>query len=89
MRVGITGQSGFIGSHLNSYLKTDEDMTLIPYQRRFFENAYELDRFLQRCDVVVHLAGANRGPDEEIYETNSQLAEGSCRRSNEQDPRPI
>jgi nucleoside-diphosphate-sugar epimerase len=39
MRVGITGQSGFIGSHLNSYLKTDEDVTLIPYQRRFFENA--------------------------------------------------
>jgi len=24
---------------------------------------------------VVHLAGANRGPDEEVYETNVQLAE--------------
>ena len=76
MRVGITGQSGFIGSHLHSYLETDEDVTLIPYQRRFFENAYELDKFLRRCDVVVHLAGANRGPDEEVYETNVQLAEG-------------
>lgn len=76
MRVGITGQSGFIGSHLYSYLKTDEDVTLIPYQRRFFENAYELDKFLQSCDVVVHLAGANLGPDEEVYEDNIQLAEG-------------
>ncbi len=76
MRVGITGETGFIGSHLHSYLKTDEDVTLIPCQRRFFENAYELDEFLRRCDVVVHLAGANRGPDEEVYETNVQLAEG-------------
>jgi len=76
VRVGITGQSGFIGSHLHSYLKNDEDVTLIPYQRRFFENAYELDKFLKRCDTVVHLAGANRGPDEKVYETNVQLAEG-------------
>jgi UDP-2-acetamido-2,6-beta-L-arabino-hexul-4-ose reductase len=75
MKVGITGQSGFIGSHLHTYLKTDEDMNLIPYQRRFFENAHELDTFLRRCDVVVHLAGSNRGPDEEVYETNVQLAE--------------
>ena len=75
MRVGITGQSGFIGSHLHSYLKTDEDVTLIPYQRRFFENVYELDNFLGRCDAVVHLAGVNRGPDEEVYETNVRLAE--------------
>jgi UDP-2-acetamido-2,6-beta-L-arabino-hexul-4-ose reductase len=75
VRVGITGQSGFIGSHLYGYLKNDEDFTLIPYKRRFFENCYELDEFLKRCDAVVHLAGANRGPDEEVYETNVQLAE--------------
>jgi UDP-2-acetamido-2,6-beta-L-arabino-hexul-4-ose reductase len=75
MRVGITGQSGFIGSHLYSYLKTDEDVTLIPFQRRFFENLYELDKFLLSCDAVVHLAGANRGPDEEVYEANVGLAE--------------
>ena len=53
MRVGITGQSGFIGSHLHSYLETDEDVTLIPYQRRFFENAYELDKFLQTDKSIV------------------------------------
>jgi UDP-2-acetamido-2,6-beta-L-arabino-hexul-4-ose reductase len=75
VRVGITGQSGFIGSHLHSYLKNNKDVTLIPYQRRFFENVYEFDEYLKCCDTIVHLAGANRGPDDEVYETNVQLAE--------------
>lgn len=29
---------------------------------------------MKRCDVLVHLAGMNRGPDKQIYDTNIQLA---------------
>lgn len=75
LNVGITGQSGFIGSHLQVYLRANENITLVPFQRRFFVLSQELDNFLQSCNVVVHLAGMNRGPDHEIYDTNVQLAE--------------
>lgn len=74
MNVGITGQSGFIGSHLYNYLKTKDDVNLIPFQRSFFESKDKLADFLKRCDVIIHLAGMNRGSDDEIYDTNIRLA---------------
>lgn len=75
LKVGITGQSGFIGSHLQVYLRANEEVILVTFQRRFFVLPQELDNFLQSCDVVVHLAGMNRGSNHDIYETNVQLAE--------------
>ena len=75
MNIGITGQSGFIGSHLYNYLKTMDGMTLIPFQKDYFEKEDALDRFIERCDVVVHLAGMNRGQDQEVSEINIGLAE--------------
>lgn len=74
MNVGITGQSGFIGSHLYNYLQTKDDINLIPFQRSFFESKDKLDNYLKRCDVVVHLAGMNRGPNDEVYDANIRLA---------------
>jgi len=75
LKIGITGQSGFIGSHLHNYLKVQEDVTLIPFQRNYFEEEGALDQFIKNCDTVVHLAGMNRGTDQELLQVNISLAE--------------
>ena len=76
MRIGITGQNGFIGYHLSQTIKYQySDYTLVPFQKSFFENESTLLTFVSSCDVIVHLAGVNRAQtDQEVYDGNMQLA---------------
>lgn len=74
MKVGITGQTGFIGSHLSAYFQSSKNITKVPFKREFFKSNDQLDSFINDCDVVVHLAGMNRGSDQEIYNTNVTLS---------------
>lgn len=72
VKVGITGQSGFIGTHLYNYLGT-KDITRIPFKREYFYNG-KLDDFVKSCDVIVHLAAINRNNDQNsLYQTNIEL----------------
>ena len=75
LKVGITGQSGFIGSHLFNFLKLKKDeITLIPCEDEFFKNDSRLRKFVNDCDAIVHLAAMNRHPDPQfIYDTNLNL----------------
>jgi UDP-2-acetamido-2,6-beta-L-arabino-hexul-4-ose reductase len=75
LRVGITGQSGFIGTHLFNYLNIKkEEITLIPCEDSFFENQSSLEDFVGQCDTIVHLAAMNRhGDPQVIYDTNLKL----------------
>lgn len=74
MKVGITGQSGFIGTHLFNYLGLQENIERIPFEDRYFDNESSLDNFVSQCDVIVHLAAMNRHNDPEvIYNTNIEL----------------
>lgn len=74
IKVGITGQAGFIGTHLFNYLNLKEDVQTIPFQDDFFDDENRLDDFVRQCDVVVHLAAMNRHPDPKvIYKTNIGL----------------
>ncbi|SFR48443.1 UDP-2-acetamido-2,6-beta-L-arabino-hexul-4-ose reductase [Robiginitalea myxolifaciens] len=76
MKIGITGQHGFVGSHLANTLALDESLELIPFQRDYFEDSEKLQAFVAACDAVVHLAAMNRHPDPEvIYATNVALVE--------------
>ena len=74
-KVGITGQSGFIGKHLYNTLNLFKDeFQCIPFSRSYFENGNELDTFVADCDVIVHLAAMNRHNDPEvIYANNTEL----------------
>jgi len=39
INVGITGQAGFIGTHLFNFLNLKkEELRLIPFEDRFFQN---------------------------------------------------
>ncbi len=74
-KVGITGQSGFIGTHLYNYLRLDpERYETVPFRDEQFGDPAELRRWVSRCDVIVHLAALNRHNDPGvIYETNLRL----------------
>ena len=74
-RVGITGQSGFVGTHLYNTLGLNpEEYQRIDFKKEYFDQPEALDNFVKQCDVIVHLAAMNRHPDPEvIYNQNIGL----------------
>jgi UDP-2-acetamido-2,6-beta-L-arabino-hexul-4-ose reductase len=77
IKVGITGQNGFVGNHLyNTLGLSPEKFQRIPFQKEFFETTGNLDAFVQQCDVIVHLAAMNRHESQDfIYQTNIGLVQ--------------
>lgn len=75
-KVGITGQRGFVGSHLyNTLGLSPEKYERVSFKKEFFTNAEQLDIFVKKCDVIVHLAAINRHPEPEVvYDKNIELA---------------
>ncbi|WP_234109073.1 NAD-dependent epimerase/dehydratase family protein [Chryseobacterium sp. R2A-55] len=75
IKIGITGQNGFVGSSLYNTLGLfPEEFQRIDFHKEFFENSGQMDDFVKQCDVIVHLAAMNRHPDPEvIYENNMGL----------------
>jgi UDP-2-acetamido-2,6-beta-L-arabino-hexul-4-ose reductase len=75
IKVGITGQAGFIGSHLYSYLGLLDGFERVPFSDTYFESKSVLQNFVKSCDVIVHFAGCNRHDDpDELYAINVNLA---------------
>lgn len=75
LKIGITGQDGFIGGHLYNTigLFTDE-FERIEFKREFFDDKRKMNVFVSQCDVVVHLAALNRHNDPQIiYDVNVEL----------------
>lgn len=85
IKVGITGQSGFMGTHLFNYLGLKENISRIPFKDEYFTDTFRLDEFVTTCDVVVHLAAMNRhGDPQVIYDTNIKLVKdliSACERT--------
>ncbi|TDG37723.1 SDR family oxidoreductase [Pedobacter changchengzhani] len=75
IRIGITGQQGFIGQHLyNTIGLFPDEFERIPCQSSYFENEVKLHEFVSKCDVIIHLAAMNRHNDAEVlYQTNIGL----------------
>ncbi len=75
VRVGITGQSGFIGSHLSRMFVCSPGFEVVDFHRFFFNDPLALHDFAGSCDVIIHLAGLSRHPDPDyLYRTNVELA---------------
>ena len=71
-KIGITGQSGFVGSHLYNTLGLNPgEYDRINFLKEYFENSDYLDAFVSQCDVIVHLAAMNRHPDPEVIHNNN------------------
>lgn len=77
LTVGITGQGGFMGSHVYNFLGTKtEEIERINFERNYFENEANLQKFVKTCDVIVHIAAINRHEDQQvIYNTNVGLVQ--------------
>ena len=77
IRIGITGQAGFVGTHLYNMVRLfPAEFVCIPFEDAFFTNDKALRVFVRECDVIVHLAAMNRDPDPQvIYETNLRLVQ--------------
>lgn len=74
MRIGITGQTGFIGTWLYNTLGLYSEFERVPFEDSYFDDEQQLREFVKKCDTIVHLAAMNRHPDEQIiYETNIRL----------------
>lgn len=75
IKVGITGQNGFMGSYLYNFLGTkSEVIERINFEREYFENPENLEKFVATCDIIVHIAAMNRHEDPQvIYDTNVAL----------------
>jgi UDP-2-acetamido-2,6-beta-L-arabino-hexul-4-ose reductase len=75
LKVGITGQAGFIGTHLHNLLNLKkEEIITIPFEDNYFEDSEKLRKFVSGCDAIVHLAAMNRhGDPQVIYDTNLKL----------------
>ncbi|GHT33448.1 epimerase [Bacteroidia bacterium] len=90
IRIGITGQAGFVGTHLYNVLGLTPDL----YERIAFEDAYFEDfsllrSFVKQCDVVVHLAAMNRHENQQvIYDTNIELVHKLIRAMESENVKP-
>jgi UDP-2-acetamido-2,6-beta-L-arabino-hexul-4-ose reductase len=75
LKIGITGQAGFVGAHLyNTIGLFPDEFERIDFQKEYFENVSKLNSFVTQCDVIVHLAAMNRHNDSQvIYDTNLML----------------
>lgn len=77
IKVGITGQSGFIGSHIFNSLSLKKDIyELITFDDEYFNSKEMLLEFTAKCDCIIHLAALNRhNESQKIYDANMELVE--------------
>ena len=75
IKIGITGQAGFVGTHLFNTLGLYPDkFSRINFEDDYFKSKGKLETFVKECDVIVHLAAMNRHNDPKvIYQTNIGL----------------
>lgn len=74
LKIGITGQAGFMGTHLFNFLGLQKEVERIPFEDSYFKDPAILRNWVQKCDAIVHLAAMNRhGDPQVIYDTNIEL----------------
>ena len=75
MKLVITGADGFLGWHLRCYFFSHAEIDVVSLGRDDFADISKREAAVASADAIVHLAGMNRGDDQELYETNKRLME--------------
>ena len=66
--IAITGESGFLGYHLNKYFKGKYEVVKIG--RNYLNNL----NLIRDCKFIIHAAGVNRGDYDSVYNGNINIA---------------
>lgn len=74
MRVVVTGSDGLIGRHVRCRLHAEPGFEAVPIDRPSFTCPQTLAVLVAGCDAIIHLAGMNRGDDDEIEQENPAIA---------------
>lgn len=86
--VGVTGMSGFVGSHLRDRLSREDGIEVLPFENNYYEDAAAFAEFAAKADVIVHLAGVNRDEPEVVYRKNIELMQTLLRYVDESGNKP-
>lgn len=71
MKLGLTGASGFVGSHLIKQVGTLYECESFSRSKHDIDNVGSMRHFVEDKDVIVHLAGVNRTNSEEMLKINA------------------
>lgn len=71
MKIGITGAQGFIGSHLYKSIKSIYDCEVFDRNKYDLFDVSSIEPFIKDKEIIFHLAGSNRGSNDELFKTNS------------------
>lgn len=69
MRILITGSKGFIAKNLITELENRGHKDLLLCNRD--TSMEELEQYIEKCDILIHLAGVNRPVNEKDYHTGN------------------
>lgn len=69
-RIAVTGAAGFLGWHVRSYLHSRGLRDIVAIDRASMAEPELLNRSLAGCHAVIHLAGLNRAPEDEVLQVN-------------------
>lgn len=73
--IAITGATGQLGRHCSARLAYHYDYDVITIDREHFNDSKALSATLKKSDVILHLAGINRGEDDAIRNGNLNIAQ--------------
>lgn len=77
MKILITGSNGFIGKNLKHFL-IEKKYKVLEQNRN--DNLKKLIRSLNRCDLIIHLAGENRAKIKNLFKINNEdLTKNICK----------
>lgn len=71
MKIVVTGADGFLGWHTRVRLHALTHHEVVPISR---SNWATLPAIAATADAIIHIAGVNRGPDDDVRTGNIQLA---------------
>lgn len=74
LKVAITGVKGQLGLHCRARLQHKFGFDIIPIDRDGFKDDGTLAKCIEDADAIVHLAGANRGDEADVYRSNVDIA---------------